>query len=294
MDFDPDAFRPGPGPGEGPPSDEGPGGWRGHEPAGGGMWEQWSVLRILLLILALGAVNFAGQLLAFAVAGGLFLPVIIGSAATLAALLLLFRNHGFSLAGDLRLGPVPPGVLVVSLLMSAAAIAPSSLLAELSLRLHPADPQWVKFYADNLQGTPRQIVLAMIGGVLLAPLVEEIIFRGLLQRLVARAWGPWPGIVISALVFAIIHGEPWFLFGLIAVGLVLGYLFEATGSLGACWAAHALHNAVSMVILFMRQDMSLQPSELGLADWLLAAGSLGALLAFGSWLAQRQADGRKG
>jgi len=126
--------------------------------------------------------------------------------------------------------------------------------------------------------------------VVLAPLVEEILFRGLLQRLVSRAWGPWAGIVVSALVFGLVHGEPWFLFGLIAVGLVLGFLYEATGSLIACWAAHALHNAVSLVVLFVQQDASLQPSELHLGDWLLGAGSLVVLGVVGRWMWRNQVE----
>ncbi len=249
-----------------------------------GLWAQWGRLRILWLILLLGAGNFFFQSLAFLVTGGLFLPVLIGAVAgVLIPLGIIFSRHGFFPRRDLLLGPVSPVVLVIALLMALAALAPTSLMAELSLRLHPPDPKWIKFFADNLTNSPGQMVLAAAGGVILAPLVEEIIFRGLLQRLVSRTWGPWPGIVVSALVFGLAHSEPWFLFGLIGVGLLLGFLFEATHSLSACWAAHALHNAVSLVILFTRQNTSLQPSDLQLADWLLAGGSFAVLVGLG-WL----------
>ena len=249
-----------------------------------GLWQSWSALRILLLILVLGLLNFSCQILVFMAVGGLFLPVTVGATASLLTIFVIFRSQGFSLAMDLRLGAVTPLALGLALVMALAALPPSSLLAELSLRLHPADPQWIRFYADNLKDTPAQMALAALGGVVLAPLVEEILFRGLLQRLVGRAWGPWAGIVVSALVFGLVHGEPWFLFGLIMGGLVLGFLYEATGSLSACWAAHALHNAVSLVILFVQQDTSLQPSELHLGDWLLGAGSVVVLGVVGGWM----------
>ncbi len=255
------------------------------------LWSGWSRLRILWLILLLGAGNFFFQSLVFLVSGGLFLPVVAGAVlGVLVPLGIIFRRGGLSPQRDLLLGPVPPSVLLITLLMAAAAIPPTSLLAELSLRLHPPDARWIKFFSDNLENTPAQIALAAVGGVILAPLVEEIIFRGLLQRLLTRTWGPWPGILISSLIFGLVHGEPWFLFGLIGVGLVLGFLFEATGSLSACWAAHALHNAVSLVILFARQDTSLQPTPLHLADWLLAAGSLAVVAGLGWWLWRSRGD----
>ncbi len=256
-----------------------------YHPPAADLWSAWSRPRILGLILLLGAGNFFFQSLVFLVAGGMFLPVLAGAiGGVLVPLGIIFKRGGFTPQRDLLLGPVSPAVLTASLLMAAAAIAPTSLLAELSLRLHPPDPRWIKFFSDNLENSPVQIALAAVGGVIFAPLVEEIIFRGLLQRLVSRTWGPWPGIIVSALIFGLVHGEPWFLFGLIGVGLVLGYLFEATGSLSACWAAHALHNAVSLVILFARQDTGLQPSPLHLGDWLLATGSLAALVGLGWWM----------
>ncbi len=253
-----------------------------------GLWAQWGRLRILWLILLLGAGNFFFQSLAFLVTGGLFWPVLAGAIlGVLVPLGIIFVRHGFDLRRDLRLGPVSPGLLIAALLLALAALAPTSLLAELSLRLHPPDPKWIKFFSDNLQNSPGQIALATAAGVVLAPLVEEIIFRGLLQRLVARTWGPWPGIMISALIFGLVHGEPWFLFGLIGVGLVLGFLFEATGSLSLCWAAHALHNAVSLVVMFSGKNSSLQPSSLGFQDWALAGGSLVVLVGLGWWLWKR-------
>ncbi len=258
------------------------------------LWTRWGQLRILWLILLLVAGNFFFQILTFFITGGLFLPVLTGAiGGVMVPLGIIFSHYGFSLRRDLLLGPLPPVILLIALLMALATLVPTSLLAELSLRLYPPEPKWIKFFTDNLRTSPGQIALAVAGGVVLAPLVEEIIFRGLLQRLVARKWGSWPGIVVSALVFALAHSEPWFLFGLIGVGLLLGFLFEATHSLTACWAAHALHNAVSLVILFVRQDTSLQPTPLHLTDWLLAGGSMLILLVLGRmlWQARRPWQG---
>ncbi len=59
---------------------------------------------------------------------------------------------------------------------------------------------------QTVDGTTT-IVLLVIGAVLLAPLVEEVIFRGVLFQALRRKLGLWPGAVISSLAFGFIHVE---------------------------------------------------------------------------------------
>lgn len=54
---------------------------------------------------------------------------------------------------------------------------------------------------------PLTIVLLVIGAVVLAPLVEEVVFRGVLFQALRRKLGLWPGVVISSLAFGFIHVE---------------------------------------------------------------------------------------
>lgn len=85
------------------------------------------------------------------------------------------------------------------------------------------------------------IVLALLSG-----LGEELLFRGLLQ--------PWMGLVPQAVVFGLVHQMPgpsrwvWVSWALL-VGLVLGALFEVTGSLLGPITAHALVNGVNLHFL---------------------------------------------
>lgn len=81
---------------------------------------------------------------------------------------------------------------------------------------------------------------------LLSALGEELLFRGLLQ--------PWMGLWPQALLFGLVHQMPgpsrwiWVSWAL-CVGLVLGVLFEATGSLLGPIAAHALVNGLNLQFL---------------------------------------------
>lgn len=88
--------------------------------------------------------------------------------------------------------------------------------------------------------------------VLLVPLqatAEEYVFRGwLLQAFGAYLRTPWPGIVLSALAFAALHGYGLVGFAnVVLFGLVAGWLAVRTGGLEAPIALHVLHNVASIL-----------------------------------------------
>jgi membrane protease YdiL (CAAX protease family) len=98
-----------------------------------------------------------------------------------------------------------------------------------------------------------------LGGfaVVLAPVAEEFIFRGMLfpflQRLGLR-WLAWFGV--SAL-FALIHYNAVSFLPLLALALALTWLYEKTDNLLAPITAHALFNAINLVLLLTVPDASL-------------------------------------
>lgn len=88
--------------------------------------------------------------------------------------------------------------------------------------------------------------VAVFAAVVLAPLTEEIFFRGLVQSMARRyTGGAWPAIVISSVLFAAMHwATPQAIVPLLALGIVLGYTYEHTGRLYRPILIHALFNAV--------------------------------------------------
>jgi membrane protease YdiL (CAAX protease family) len=250
-----------------------------------GLWETWSRGRILGLAVLLMAGNFFFQILVYVFREDLFLPVLAG--AVLGVLLpaaLIARRFDFSFRRDFSLSAAHPVILAASALMAVCSLIPTSLLAELSLRLHPVDPQWESFFQENLPTTTFEIILAVVTVVAVAPLAEEIIFRGLLHRLTSSMWGAVPAAVISALVFGIVHGEPWFLFGLIGVGIMLAFIYETTRSVTACWVAHAVHNSISLWAMLNNEGSLAEPQSLTTQDWGLAAVSVLGILLMGKFL----------
>lgn len=92
------------------------------------------------------------------------------------------------------------------------------------------------------------VVLAVLV-VLVAPFVEELFFRGLLQRTLARWLPPMAAVAVSAVAFGVTHFQPVQLLGLIAFGGVLGVLAERSGRLGPSIVAHMSFNGCSVLVL---------------------------------------------
>jgi membrane protease YdiL (CAAX protease family) len=250
-----------------------------------GIWAAWSAWRILGLAVALLAADYAVQLAVHLADGGLTWPALAGAVLGVVVPLVLLALDGTLRPRD-DLGLHRPS-LRASLLVSGfalAGVAPVSLLAGWSARLHPVDPEWLRLVNESLPDTPGALLVTVLAVVVAAPLAEEIVFRALLQRLAARLWGGAAAAVVTALVFAIVHGEPWYLFGLFGVGLILAVVWEATGSLLACWLAHAAHNAASLALLLAARDATGDPASLDHADGLLLAVSLVVLLVLGRTL----------
>jgi membrane protease YdiL (CAAX protease family) len=103
---------------------------------------------------------------------------------------------------------------------------------------------------EIVQGPPWSLVL---GAVVVAPVAEELFFRGLLLQGLARSYGPRIGVAGSALVFGVFHFTgpsiqtvlP--MLSATVVGLVLGWLFTRTANLTVPIATHALVNGVALV-----------------------------------------------
>ncbi|MCP4376128.1 MAG: CPBP family intramembrane metalloprotease [bacterium] len=87
----------------------------------------------------------------------------------------------------------------------------------------------------------------ILSAVVLAPLAEEIFFRGLLQSMFRRYLRkPWIAIIITSILFSAIHfdADPKSLPALFALSLALGYNYERTGRLYSPIMIHMLFNAV--------------------------------------------------
>lgn len=97
------------------------------------------------------------------------------------------------------------------------------------------------------EGTALLIASAALTCVV-APICEELLFRGFIFTSLRNWRGPWPAAVLTALIFGAVHvaSAPGVdLLPLATLGFVLCLLYRATGSLYPCIAAHAINNSIA-------------------------------------------------
>jgi hypothetical protein len=108
---------------------------------------------------------------------------------------------------------------------------------------------------DQLEKQP--VILAIFGvmAITIAPLFEELLFRGFLQPLFTRTFGVAAGILITAILFGSLHAPEYkfvwqYVVAVSFVGVVLGVVRYRTGSIIPSTLMHACYNAVAAIDIF--------------------------------------------
>jgi membrane protease YdiL (CAAX protease family) len=93
-------------------------------------------------------------------------------------------------------------------------------------------------------------VFSLILAIIAAPIMEEILCRGIVLKGLLKNYSPQKAILISALFFGIMHLNPWQAFPASFAGLFLGWVFYKTKSVIPGMIIHATINATASLLLF--------------------------------------------
>lgn len=93
------------------------------------------------------------------------------------------------------------------------------------------------------------IICLVFFGIIVAPILEEILFRGFLQSALKNTFGSRYALVISASLFAVVHMDVFAFLQIFILGILLGYLYEKTQTLAASIFVHILHNSLTLIFL---------------------------------------------
>ena len=178
-------------------------------------------------------------------------------------LVFLIRRKKFTKEVCLRKFPVN-GILPIAVLAACF-----NVITTVVVSYFPWPQSWIDSYAASASSIDGSL-MAWLTAVLMAPVLEEIVFRGLMYTRLKKGLPAIAAAIVTSLAFGIAHGTIiWFIYTFI-FSLVLIWVFEKFQSLGACIVLHMAYNLSGMAL-------SLVPEEAAVVVWILfALGIVGA------------------
>jgi membrane protease YdiL (CAAX protease family) len=173
----------------------------------------------------------------------------LGMEAALGVIVLgLARLRGVS-AATLGLRRSPQGWYIAAALFGAyACVLAYAAAAALIERATGADLSWIPEGNQIPDDLPRTVAIWTTLGLavaVVAPLAEELFFRGLVYRGIEGRFGPVAGMLVSGVAFSLVHFNLSVVVPFTLIGIIFAGVYRASGSLWTTIAAHAIFNGVS-------------------------------------------------
>lgn len=121
---------------------------------------------------------------------------------------------------------------------------------------------------------------------LLAPILEELLFRGAIQGQLQRdGMRPWTAILISSLIFGVVHMNPAQIPFAFLLGMMFGWLYYRTGSLLPGVVGHVLNNSIATVNMLLYGNATIEEQmQNPTAMWLWAIAASAVFCFSAIWL----------
>ena len=130
----------------------------------------------------------------------------------------------------------------------------------------------------------------MLTSVVAAPVLEEFLFRGIIQRNLMRILGRTAGIIAGAAIFGLIHFIPQQVIYATGVGIIIGTIYYLTGSLNTVIAIHFVNNGLTYLLFIIFDTTAYLESDLfeSKTAFAIAYSVSSVLLVAAGWYAWRQ------
>ncbi|MCM8790970.1 MAG: CPBP family intramembrane metalloprotease [Candidatus Omnitrophica bacterium] len=151
------------------------------------------------------------------------------------------RNVFYGLVGYIAIIPVLVGLLVVIAFISNL------------LKYVPEKQAVVELFLKE-ESAPFLVYTSLFAAIA-GPVVEELFFRGFMYNAVKKYIGIFGATLISAATFAALHAHAVGFFPILALGMLLAYLYEKTGTLVSSITVHMIHNLSMVGMVFLVKQM---------------------------------------
>ena len=194
---------------------------------------------------------------------------IVGAAKLLACVLItliLARVRSFGPASPADSAPPPLSLprmfrlAIAGTLIILPIVALQLNMGQILWRWYSTEPLPVHNTFEALAGSEWGtvgVVQLFVMAIIVAPITEELLFRGLLLQLICRySRRAWVAIALSGLLFGLVHLDlPQAVLPLTSMGIILGYARVKYRSIELCILIHALFNAQAMVTAYLAPEL---------------------------------------
>jgi membrane protease YdiL (CAAX protease family) len=174
------------------------------------------------------------------------LIALISDCIALLFLLVFFKARKKNFAAQIHLKKGLPRYAIFPLLIGGVCLAG---FVGLLLNMLPIPESVWEEYNSEAAMLGNTGMLAIIASVIIAPVSEEIFFRGLVYTRLRKAMPSAVAMVLSSLVFGLLHGQLIWICYAFFVGIAMAIVFERTGTVRATIAVHLAFNLAGGYVL---------------------------------------------
>jgi membrane protease YdiL (CAAX protease family) len=153
----------------------------------------------------------------------------------------LLKNVYYAIIGYISLIPVLLAIMLITFLV----------IKWLSYK-PPVQPIVQVFLEEK---EPAILWISTLFAAIFGPIAEEIFFRGFMYSAVKKTFGIFWAMIVTSAIFSILHTHIVGFFPIMALGLLLAYLYEKTGSLVSCMSVHIAHNIGMVILVFLARGI---------------------------------------
>ncbi len=239
----------------------------------------WTIVKLILFYFAyqLGFTALVAAISHFVVPiDGIMMTSLAMVASTLMMMWHLVRFKYVSLSHD-KYKEVSRQVLLVAVVFVFAAMYVLNLLIE-----QAGIPNTMEDTFIAMSRNP----FGLLSIALLAPILEEMLFRGAIEGRMLRMFrNPWTAIVVSSLIFGVVHMNPAQIPFAFLLGMMFGWLYYRTGSMLPGIVGHVLNNSVAAANMILYGNATLEEQvQDKLSMWLWAAVAFAVFIVATAWL----------
>jgi len=176
----------------------------------------------------------------------------ISDLAFLFVIVIFLKTENFDVAKSLKINlpakykywlyviPAFFGYVILSAILTLAA---KWLLPQFDLE------QTQEIIFKNASGNV-EIIIAAIALIIIAPIGEELVFRGFIYKGFRKSFGVFVAVILSSLLFGVVHGQINIAIDTFCLGIFLCYLYEKTDSIWVPIVLHSIKNGIAFYLIF--------------------------------------------